>query len=84
MISSDVTAELAFNQDTRGGTGPAGPTITLNIAPDGFFHAGGIGGQGQSLEPMTVEHVAEVLANSFDRARVVELLDHLVRLRDAL
>ena len=84
MTSNDVTAEVAFNQDTRGGIGPAGPTITLNVTPDGFFHTGGLGGLGQSLEAMTVEHVAEVLTSSFEPARVRAILDHLVRLREAL
>ena len=84
MISSDVTAELAFNQDLRGGSGPAGPTITMNVTGEGFFHAGGLGGLGQSLEPMTTEHVAEVLRQSFDRDRVRAILDQIVKLRDAL
>lgn len=84
MISGDVMADLTFNQDTRGGIAPAGASITLNVTPEGFFHAGGLGGAGQSLEQMTAEHVAQVLTHSIDAARLRAVLDHLIRLRDAL
>ncbi len=84
MLSHDVTAALAFNQDVRGGVEPAGTTIDLRVNADGFFDPGGIGAAGQTVAPLPVENVAELLASHFDRARLRAVLDHIVRLRDAL
>jgi hypothetical protein len=52
----------------RGGTEPAGTTITLRVDSDGFHDAGGIGGGGQIEEPLAVEASRELLeANSSPR-----------------
>ncbi len=84
MISDDVTAALTFNQDVRGGVEPAGTTIDLRVNAQGFFDVGGLGASGQSDEPLAVERIAEALAQHFEPARLRLVLDHVVRLRDAL
>ena len=84
MISDDVTAALTFNQDVRGGVEPAGTTIDLRVNAQGFFDAGGLGASGQSNEPLPVERIAEALAQHFEPERLRLVLDHIVRLRDAL
>jgi hypothetical protein len=84
MNSDDVTAALAFNQDVRGGIEPAGTTIDLRVTAQGFFDAGGLGAAGQSVEPLAIERVAETLVQFFEPARLRLVLDHIVRLRDAL
>jgi hypothetical protein len=84
MISDDLTAALTFNQDVRGGVEPAGTTIDLRVTAQGFFDAGGLGGAGQAVEPLALERVAETLLQFFEPARLRLVLDHIVRLRDAL
>ncbi len=84
MISDDVTATLAFNQDVRGGTEPAGTTIDLRVSAAGFFDPGGLGSAGQTFEALPPERVAETLTAHFDRDRLRAVLDQIVRLRDAL
>jgi hypothetical protein len=84
MISDDVTATLAFNQDVRGGVEPAGTTIDLRVTALGFIDVGGLGAAGQSAEPLAIERVAETLLQYFEPERLRLVLDHIVRLRDAL
>lgn len=84
MISSDVTAKLAFNQDLRGGTEPAGTTINLNVNANGFYPMGGLGGSGQSVDALSVEDVARMLTQSFDRDRLQAVLKHIAQLCDAI
>ena len=84
MFSDDVTATLAFNQNVRGGTEPAGTTIDLRVNAAGFFDPGGLGSAGQAVAPLSPEHVVEILEAHFDRARLRAVLDQIVLLRDAL
>ncbi len=84
MDSNDVTAELTVTQQLLGGIAPAGPMITIKISPTGFYHSGGLGGLGQSLEPLSAEHVAEMLRQSFGAGELRALLEHIVLLRNAL
>ena len=84
MLSDDLTAALTFNQDVRGGVEPAGTTIDLRVSALGFFDTGGLGASGQSDEPLPVERVADALTQHFEPERLRLVLDHIVRLRDAL
>jgi hypothetical protein len=56
----------------------------LRVTAQGFFDAGGLGGAGQAVEPLALERVAETLLQFFEPARLRLVLDHIVRLRDAL
>jgi pseudouridine-5'-phosphate glycosidase len=80
----DVTADLTLAQELTGGTSPAGATITVKVTPAGFFHTGGIGGAGQSAEPLSAAHVARMLEESFGAEALRAVLAHLVRLNEAL
>jgi hypothetical protein len=82
--STDVTAEFTVTQELQGGISPAGPTITVKVTAAGFFDTGGLGRHGQSFEPLTAEHVADVLKQSFDASDLRMILDHVVRLREVL
>ncbi len=84
MTSDDLSATLSFNQDVRGGVEPAGTTIDLRVSVEGFFDPGGVGGSGQSADSLSPERVAETLLQYFEPARLRLVLDHIVRLRDAL
>ncbi len=81
---ASLTATVAFSQDLRGGTEPAGPTITLRVDGEGFHDAGGIGGGGQVLGTVDVERVAEVLRTEFEPADLRALLDHFAALARVL
>jgi hypothetical protein len=81
---TSLTTTVAFSQDLRGGTEPAGPTITLRVDNAGFHDAGGIGGSGQVVEPVAIERVAELLRSEFEPAELDAILGHFVALRDAL
>jgi hypothetical protein len=80
----DVTADLTLAQELLGGTSPAGATITVKVTPAGFFHTGGIGGAGQSAEPLSAAHVARMLEESFGAEALRAVFAHLVRLSEAL
>jgi hypothetical protein len=84
MLSDDVTATLSLNEEVRGGIEPAGTTIDLRVNAAGFFDPGGLGSAGQATQVLSAEHVAGILTEHFDGARLRAVLDHIVRLRDAL
>jgi hypothetical protein len=84
MEPKDVLAELTLTQELLGGTSPAGATVTVKVAPEGFYHSGGLGGTGQSTDPLPAEHVARMLTESFDAAALRAIFDRLVALRAAL
>jgi len=52
------------------------------LTPDGFHATGRIGSAGQTVEPLSAERVAELLAQSFDREHL-RLLRHFILLHDA-
>ena len=79
---SFLTTNVAFTQELRGGTEPAGTTITLRVDSDGFHDAGGIGGQ--VIEPLAVERVAELLKTEFEPAALHVILAHFAALDAAL
>jgi hypothetical protein len=81
---SVLTTSIAFSQAFRGGTEPAGPTITLRVDPEGFHDAGGIGGAGQVVAPVAVERVAELLRTEFDPAELKAVMAHFAALGAAL
>ena len=81
---SFLTTNVAFTQELRGGTEPAGTTITLRVDSDGFHDAGGIGGGGQVIEPLAVERVAELLKTEFEPAALHVILAHFAALDAAL
>jgi hypothetical protein len=54
------------------------------VTPAGFFHTGGIGGAGQSAEPLSAAHVARMLEESFGAEALRAVFAHLVRLSEAL
>jgi hypothetical protein len=78
------TVNVAFSHDLRGGTEPAGTTITLRVDAEGFHDAGGLGGGGQVVEPVSVEHVAELLRTEFSAEAVRTVLAHFTELAAAL
>lgn len=79
-----LTTTMTFSQVVRGGTEPAGTTITVRVDQDGFHDAGGLGGSGQILEPLDVASVAQLLRSEFEPAALRTILAHVGRLADAL
>ncbi len=45
---------------------------------------GGLGGSGQSVDALSVEDVARMLTQSFDRDRLQAVLKHIAQLCDAI
>jgi len=82
--SYDLTATFAVSEAIRGGMEPAGATTSLRVAADGFHAVGGMGSAGQPVQPLSTEHVADLLTQNFDREQLHALLGHVVRLHDAL
>ena len=80
----ELTTTVTFSQDVRGGTEPAGTTITLRVDEAGFHDTGGLGRSGQLQEPLDVTAVAELLRTEFDPTAVRAILAQLRRLDDAL
>jgi hypothetical protein len=80
----ELTTTVTFSQDVRGGTEPAGSTITFRVDQAGFHDTGGLGGSGQIVEPLAVSEVADQLRAEFDPASVRAILAHLRALDTAL
>jgi hypothetical protein len=80
----ELTTTVTFSQDVRGGTEPAGSTVTVRVDKSGFHDAGGLGRSGQTVEPLEVSAVAEQLRTEFDPAAVRAILAHLQELDKAL
>jgi len=81
---ASLTTTVAFSQDLRGGTEPAGTTITFRVDAEGFHDAGGIGGGGQVVEPVAVGRIAELLRSEFEPEALVAILQHFEALSVAL
>jgi len=80
----ELTTTVTFSQDVRGGTEPAGSTITLRVDRDGFHDTGGLGRSGQVLEPLDVGAVAELLRSQFDLEALRAIFAQLRRLEAVL
>jgi hypothetical protein len=75
---------MTFSQDVRGGTEPAGTTITVRVDEDGFHDTGGLGGSGQILEPLDVASVAQLLRSEFEPGALRTILANVRLLEEAL
>ena len=80
----ELTTTIAFSKDVRGGTEPAGTTVTLRLDPSGFHDVGGLGASGQIEDPLAVGSVARLLESEFDVAELRRVLRYLVALEHAL
>lgn len=58
--------------------------MTLSVDEDGFHDPEGLGRAGIEPGIIDVSRVAQTLLGTFDRDDVCAVLDHLVRLREAL
>jgi hypothetical protein len=80
----ELTTTIAFSKDVRGGTEPAGATVTLRVDPSGFHDAGGLGAGRQIEDPLAVGRVARLLQSEFNVAELRSILRYLVALEHAL
>jgi hypothetical protein len=81
---SDLTTTIEFRQDVRGGTEPAGTTISLRVDEDGFHDTGGIGASGQIVAPLDIKSVVDLLSSEYEPDRVRAILRHFIELDRAL
>jgi hypothetical protein len=84
MSDSDLNATLEIRSGFQGGTEPWRQTVTLGVDRNGFRDVQGIGRSGDDVQALEISTVRESLLKTFDRAELCELLDQLVRLREAL
>ena len=82
--TKDLNASLEIRGGHQGGPEPWAQTATLTIDVSGFHDADGIGRAGDQPAMLDIASTKEKLLAEFDRAELVALLDHLVRLRNAL
>ena len=81
---SDLTTTIEFRQDVRGGTEPAGTTISLRVDDEGFHDTGGIGASGQIVEPLDIKSVVDLLSTEYQPDALRAILRHFVELDRAL
>jgi hypothetical protein len=81
---SDLTTTIEFRQDVRGGTEPAGTTISLRVDEDGFHDTGGIGASGQIVAPLDIKSVVDLLSSEYEPGSVRAILRHFIELDRAL
>jgi hypothetical protein len=81
---SDLTTTIEFRQDVRGGTEPAGTTISLRVDEAGFHDTGGIGASGQIVAPLDMKSVVDLLSSEYGPDSLRAILRHFVALDRAL
>jgi len=84
MSTNDVNMTLEIRGGYQGGAEPWSQTIIVNVGPDGFRDAEGIGREGDAPGILEIARVKEMLLAGFDGAELCALLDRLVALRKAL
>ncbi len=83
MSDGKLRATIEFSQDTAG-TEPLGETVTIALDSAGFRDVSGVGSGGAAAGTLDGARVRDLLLENFDADELRALLDHLVRLRDAL
>lgn len=84
MMVSAVNVTVEIFGGYQGGTEPWEKTASLRVDESGFHETHFVGYSGDDQTSLDVANVAEVLLNEFDRASLLNLLEHIVRLHAAL
>ncbi len=83
MTNGKLNATIEFS-DEAAGSEPLGRMATIALDSAGFRDVSGVGGSGAAPGVLDPARVRDTLLESFGADELRALLDHLVRLRDAL